>query len=416
VLRVRRVRTYHELKGDSASELGAQVEAQHDRVRDRLAAIRHLVAVMSGKGGVGKSFVTAGLAEALARSGWAAGVLDGDLHGPTAARMLGIRPVRLEVGPAGVQPAIAPSGVRVMSSDLLLAEGKPLRWREPGHGGHVWRGTLEAGMLREFLSDVVWGALDVLLVDLPPGTDRLDALVDLVPDRVGLVVVTIPSDASFRAVQRAVAAARGDGVHVLGVIENMAGYRCRSCGAEGPLFAGDAGERLARETGRRGKGPGARRRCAAREAGRPVKFLCVECDRQMGLVERELPGDGTLAAVFTCPACGRAVAMLTNPMETQLVSSLGIKIGGRTVPEQPLELTRSAIEGGRDDAFADAAPRAEGQPRWDDAARERLSRVPAFVRGMVQRIYTDWAREHGIALITPDVMDQARRELGLEGM
>jgi Proto-chlorophyllide reductase 57 kD subunit len=147
-----------------------------------------------------------------------------------------------------------------------------------------------------------------------------------------------------------------------------------------------------------------------------VKFLCVECDRQMSLAERELPGDGTLAAVFSCPACGRAVAMLTNPMETQLVSSLGVKIGGRTVPEQPLELTRSAIEGGRENAFADAAPRGGGQPRWDDAARERLSRVPSFVRGMVQRIYADWAREHGIALITTEVMDQARHELGLEGM
>jgi ATP-binding protein involved in chromosome partitioning len=250
VLLVGRVRTYHELgEGDGGSALESQVEAQHDRVAARLAAVRHVVAVMSGKGGVGKSFVTVGLARALARAGRAAGVLDGDLHGPTAARMLGVVPSRLEVGTDGVRPAVAACGVRVMSSDLLLAEGKPLRWREPGHGGHVWRGTLEAGMLREFLSDVVWGTLDVLLVDLPPGIDRLDALVELVPDRVGIVVVTIPSDASFRAVQRAVAAAQGDGVRVLGVIENMAGYRCESCGTNGPLFRGDAGERLARETG-----------------------------------------------------------------------------------------------------------------------------------------------------------------------
>jgi ATP-binding protein involved in chromosome partitioning len=250
VLLVRRVRTYNELaEGDSGSELGSQVAAQHDRVRDRLASVRHVVAVMSGKGGVGKSFVTAGLAGALARAGRAAGVLDGDLHGPTAARMLGVVPLRLEVGRDGVRPAVAACGVRVMSSDLLLAEGKPLRWREPARGGHVWRGTLEAGMLREFLSDVVWGTLDVLLVDLPPGTDRLDALLELLPGRVGVVVVTIPSDASYRAVQRAVAAAQGDGVRVLGVIENMAGYRCESCGTDAPLFHGDAAERLARETG-----------------------------------------------------------------------------------------------------------------------------------------------------------------------
>ena len=148
-----------------------------------------------------------------------------------------------------------------------------------------------------------------------------------------------------------------------------------------------------------------------------MKFLCIECDRQMGFAERELPGDGTLAAVFTCPACSRSVAMLTNPMETQLVASLGVQIGGRTLPEQPFELTRSAVEGGRADAFADAAaPAAAGRPVWDDAARERLGRVPSFVRGMVQRIYADYAAERRIAVITPEVMDTARRELGLEGM
>jgi len=147
-----------------------------------------------------------------------------------------------------------------------------------------------------------------------------------------------------------------------------------------------------------------------------VKFLCVECDRQMGFAERELPGDGTLAAVFSCPACNRSVAMLTNPMETQLVASLGVQIGGRSVPEQPFELTRSSVAGGRDDAFAEAQPAPSGRPVWDEAARERLGRVPSFVRGMVQRIYADYAAERQIAVITPEVMDRARSELGLEGM
>ena len=204
---------------------------------------------MSGKGGVGKSFVTAGLAAALARAGRATGVLDGDLHGPTAARMLGAVPGHLAIGEDGVSPAVSPGGVRVMSSDLLLAEGAPLRWREPGQFRHVWRGTLESGMLREFLADVRWGALDVLLVDLPPGTDRLDALVELLPRPPGVVVVTIPSEASYRSVRRAVAAARDASLPVHGVIENMAGYRCAGCSVEGPLFHGDAGERLAREAG-----------------------------------------------------------------------------------------------------------------------------------------------------------------------
>jgi hypothetical protein len=148
-----------------------------------------------------------------------------------------------------------------------------------------------------------------------------------------------------------------------------------------------------------------------------VKFLCVDCDEQMSFAQRQV-GDGTLTAAFTCPKCGRTIAMLTNPMETQLVSSLGVKIGGRTVPEQPMELTRSALAEGRSDAFTDAtAPRTRHPaPTWDTAARERLGRVPSFVRGMVKRIYADYASERGIAVITPEVMDTARRELGLEGM
>jgi ATP-binding protein involved in chromosome partitioning len=243
---MKRIRTYHEVEGEDGSKLLSQVTAQRDRVSARLASVRHVVAVMSGKGGVGKSFVTAGLAAALARGGREVGVLDADLHGPTAARMLGAPVERLEVREDGVAPAVAAGGVRVMSSDLLLAEGAPLRFSEPGHERFVWRGALETGMLREFLADVRWGALDALLVDLPPGTDRLDALAELVPGLSGIVVVTLPSEASFRAVCRAVEVARAAKLTVLGVVENMAGYRCPECAAQGPLFDGDAGERLAR--------------------------------------------------------------------------------------------------------------------------------------------------------------------------
>ncbi len=245
----RRLRTYSEVTGDDRSNLLGQVTAQRGRVAERLADVRHVVAVMSGKGGVGKSLVSAGLAAAFAAEGRATGLVDADLHGPTAARMLGVRAGRLVVGEREVEPPRAASGVRVMSSDLLLAEGAPLAWREPAHDGFVWRGTLAAGMLREFLGDVAWGALELLLVDMPPGSERLDTLADLVPGLAGVVVVTIPSEASYRAVARAVEAARSRKLELLGVIENMAGYRCGGCQAAGPLFAGDAGERLARETG-----------------------------------------------------------------------------------------------------------------------------------------------------------------------
>jgi predicted RNA-binding Zn-ribbon protein involved in translation (DUF1610 family) len=146
-----------------------------------------------------------------------------------------------------------------------------------------------------------------------------------------------------------------------------------------------------------------------------MKFLCVDCDKQMAFEERHLPGDGTLAATFKCPTCGRVVAMLTNPMETQLVSSLGVEIGGRTVPEQPFETVRKMVATGRDDAFAESTSQ-NGGLSWSPEAQERLARVPNFVRGMVKRIYADYAKERGIAEITPAVMDTARSELGLEGM
>jgi hypothetical protein len=148
-----------------------------------------------------------------------------------------------------------------------------------------------------------------------------------------------------------------------------------------------------------------------------MKFLCLECDTQMTFAERQQPGDGTFAASFTCPRCGRAIALLANPMETQLVSSLGVRIGGSELEAAPMEMTRATLVS-RADAFVDErpAPSAGARPRWSADAQERLGHVPGFVRGMVKRIYGDWAMERGIAEITPAVMDRARTELGLEGM
>ena len=163
-----------------------------------------------------------------------------------------------------------------------------------------------------------------------------------------------------------------------------------------------------------------------------MKFLCVQCDEVMSFSDRDLPGDGTITALFSCGACGRDMAMLTNPMETQLVTSLGVEIGGRTVPEQPLQQTRAKLDAPRDDAFVDEAEpvvkedegsSAVSDPEfirirvtWSPEATDRLGGVPRFVRGMVKRIYTEYAQEKQIEVITPEVMDRARSDLGLEGM
>jgi hypothetical protein len=146
-----------------------------------------------------------------------------------------------------------------------------------------------------------------------------------------------------------------------------------------------------------------------------MKFLCVACDEQMEFSERQVPGDGTLAAAFRCPSCGHVVAMLTNPMETRLVSSLGVEIGGETVPSEPFASIRSDLVDPREDAFV-TPPAVAGPVRWSVDAVERLAGVPKFVRGMVKRIYNEYARDNGIEEITPAVMDRARTDLGLEGM
>ncbi|MFQ5530532.1 MAG: P-loop NTPase, partial [Gemmatimonadota bacterium] len=160
-------RTYADLPGTDTSHVVDQVTEQQARLARRLAGVKACVAVMSGKGGVGKSLTTAAIAAACAARGLAVGLLDADLVGPSAARMSGVGPAGLEVDESGVDPATSPAGVRVMSMDLLLEDDAPLAWREPASESFVWRGAQERSALREFLADVRWGELDLLLVDLP---------------------------------------------------------------------------------------------------------------------------------------------------------------------------------------------------------------------------------------------------------
>ena len=234
------MKKYKDIVGDGGSNIVGQVEAQQVRLRERLAGVRAVVAVVSGKGGVGKSSVTAGLACAWALGGARVGVLDADLNGPTMAKMLGVRGQRLPFTADGVEPPRTTLGVKVMSMDLLLpSDAAPLTWDAATQDeAHTWRGTMEANALREFLADTSWGELDLLLLDLPPGTDRLVTIASLVPRLAGSVVVTIPSDVSHLVVRKSITVAAQTRAPVLGLVENMAG-----------LFPGPDAAALARDAG-----------------------------------------------------------------------------------------------------------------------------------------------------------------------
>ena len=242
---MRRIRTYNEL-GPAGEEVPRQVEAQGRRLRERLASVQRIVAVGSGKGGVGKSAVAANLAAALAQLGQRVGALDADVGGPSLARMLDVAAQPVQVTREGVLPAQGVHGIRVMSSELLVPEGEALRWGEAS-SEHLWQSMLETGMLREFLADVSWGALDWLIVDLPPGSDKLARLGGLhLADLV--LLVTTPSVAASRVVARSAAAAHASGSAV-GIVANMTHHVCRTCGAQHPLFEADTVADLARATG-----------------------------------------------------------------------------------------------------------------------------------------------------------------------
>ncbi len=233
------MRTYHQLTDPDRSGLADQIGAQRQRVAERLASVGRIVAVMSGKGGVGKSYVTAHLARGLARSGRATGVLDADLNGPTIPSLLGANCSVLRAPDNAVEPVIGLDGVKCISMALLLEDGQPLSFKGPTAESFVWRGAMEASALRELLGDVAWGRLDALLLDLPPGIQRYLELCDILGKPPAVLTVTIPTTESRDAVRRAMRAAVDHGSELLGIVENMVG---------GELH-GSAGDELAQEFG-----------------------------------------------------------------------------------------------------------------------------------------------------------------------
>lgn len=215
-------------------------DQQMEQIKIRMSKIKHKIAIISGKGGVGKSLVTVNLAAALADRGEVA-VLDADLTGPTIPKMMGLKGEKLSVGPPGIFPATGPQGVRVVSMDFLLPNDEaPV----------IWRGPLKMGAIRQFLGEVAWGELEFLLVDLPPGTgDEPLSILQLLPEMDGVVIVTIPSEVSQNVVKKAITFARKMNVPILGLVENMSGMICPHCGKEVEVFSKGGGAKISEDMG-----------------------------------------------------------------------------------------------------------------------------------------------------------------------
>jgi len=232
------MKRYHDIVGDGGSGILEQVAEQRTRITDGLAGVRHLVAVGSGKGGVGKSTLTLHLAGALRARGLRIAILDADFNGPSQARMAGVQGALFVPGSDKVALPRTSNGIAVFSMGSLIPESEALEFESAAHGeSHTWRATREFALLGEILGSFEWGALDLLMFDLPPGAERTAQYADFLGPRTSFLLVTIPSEVSRGVVARSVAALSKGPNRVLGYVENMSGYYCRDCNAVKPLFS-----------------------------------------------------------------------------------------------------------------------------------------------------------------------------------
>ena len=231
---------YYDIAGDGGSKILEQVAEQRARIADGLAGVRHLMAVGSGKGGVGKSTLTLHLAGALRERGLRIAILDADFNGPSQARMAGVQQVVFVPGSKKVALPRTAAGIGVFSMGSVIPESQALEFESTAREeSHTWRATREFALLGEILRSFEWGTLDLLLVDLPPGSDRTIQYADYLGPQTSFVMVTIPSQVARGVVARSVAALSKRPNRLLGYIENMSGYYCHDCNSVKPLFASD---------------------------------------------------------------------------------------------------------------------------------------------------------------------------------
>lgn len=219
------------------------LEEEKELIQKRISKIKNRIMVMSGKGGVGKTTMAVNLAFALQMKGFTVGLLDADIHGPNAPKMLGIADSKPNVSSGGgIIPVKIPLGgggaLEVISMAFFLEKDAPV----------IWRGPLKMSAIRQFLSEVEWGDLDYLIIDLPPGTgDEPLSIAQLIPDVTGSIIVTTPQDVALLDSRRSVNFSKKLNVPVLGIVENMSGFRCPHCGKEISLFKIGGGEKAAKE-------------------------------------------------------------------------------------------------------------------------------------------------------------------------
>jgi ATP-binding protein involved in chromosome partitioning len=213
-------------------------QQQQGPAPQNLPGIKTIIAVGSGKGGVGKTTVAVNLAIALAKMGHKTGLLDADIYGPNVPLMMGATAQPRMIGDNRIEP-LESFGVKLISVGLLNPGDKPL----------VWRGPMLHQMIRQFLQQVEWGELDYLIVDLPPGTgDVVISLVQTVP-LTGAVVVTTPSDVSLQDGRKAIEMFKQVKVDILGIVENMSHFTCPNCQHQIDIFSKGGGERTAKQFG-----------------------------------------------------------------------------------------------------------------------------------------------------------------------
>ena len=207
------------------------------KIENNLRNIKHKIAILSGKGGVGKTTVAVNLAYALAMKGFETGLLDADIHGPNVAKMLGIEHEGLIGGKNGMEPIKVIPHLKAISLALMIEKDMPV----------IWRGPLKTMAIKQLIGEANWGTLDFLIIDLPPGTGDESLSIAQIIKGSNAIIVTTPQDVALLDSRRAVTFAHQIHMKVIGIIENMSGFHCPHCGKEINLFKKGGGEQAARE-------------------------------------------------------------------------------------------------------------------------------------------------------------------------